>query len=104
MNPARERWALRVMSGEDRSPPAMLLRAGLLFVEPFYAAVVTARNALYDNGFFASHKLPRPTVAVGNLSTGGTGKTPVVRWLAEELIARDLRPAVLMRGYRSSRT
>jgi tetraacyldisaccharide 4'-kinase len=104
MNPGRERWALRVMSGEDRSPPAMLLRAGLLAVEPFYAGAMTARNALYDKGFFPAQKFPRPTVAIGNLTTGGTGKTPLVRWLAEQLISRDVRPAILMRGYRSSRT
>jgi tetraacyldisaccharide 4'-kinase len=101
MDAGRERWALRVISGEDRSPPAMLLRAGLLVIEPFYAAAMTARNALYDKGIFATHKLPRPTIAVGNLTTGGTGKTPLVRWLAEQLIARELRPAILMRGYRA---
>src|SRR5205814_10699029 len=98
MTRARERWVLRVMSGEDRSPPAMLFRAGLLVIEPFYAVAMTARNALYDKGFFAAAKLPRSTVAVGNLTTGGTGKTPLVRWLAEQLIAPDLRPAILMRG------
>ena len=104
MNAARERWALRVMSGEDRSPPAMLLRAGLLLVEPFYASAMLIRNKLYDKGVFATHPLERPTIAVGNLTTGGTGKTPMVRWLAEQVIAQNLRPAILMRGYRSSTT
>jgi tetraacyldisaccharide 4'-kinase len=101
MDAVRERWALRVVSGEDRSPPAFLLRAGLRLVEPFYAGMMAVRNALYDRGTFATRTLPRPTIAVGNLTTGGTGKTPLVRWLAEQLIARDFRPAILMRGYRS---
>src|SRR5690242_7914655 len=74
---ARERWALRVLSGEDRSIRASLIRGGLLLIEPFYATVMVARNALYDAGVFASHRLPRPTVAIGNLTTGGTGKTPL---------------------------
>src|SRR5437773_2501910 len=104
MDVARERWALRVLSGEDRSPPAALIRATLLLVEPFYATAMLARNGLYDAGIFASHRLPRPTVAIGNLTTGGTGKTPLVRWLAGQLAERNLRPAILLRGYRSAAT
>jgi len=65
---------------------------------------MVARNAFYDAGLLRSHKLPRPVIAIGNLTTGGTGKTPLVRWLAGELALRDLRPAVLMRGYRSAST
>jgi len=42
----------------------------------------------------------RPVISVGNLAMGGTGKTPLVRWLCRELAAEGLRPAVLMRGYR----
>jgi tetraacyldisaccharide 4'-kinase len=63
-----------------------------------------ARNVLYDRGVFRSYRLPRPVISVGNLTTGGTGKTPVVRWLAEQLIARGLRPVILMRGYRAEKT
>lgn len=104
MSPSREQSALRVMSGEDRSVRASLLRGALAVAEPFYVAGISARNALYDAGIFASHRLSRPTISVGNLTTGGTGKTPVVRWLAEQLAARNLRPAVLIRGYRAEQT
>ena len=99
-----EQRALRVMSGKDRRLSAHLLRAGLLLAEPFYAGGMMLRNELYARGMLKSYSLPRPVVSVGNLTTGGTGKTPVVRWLAEQLIARNLRPAILMRGYRAEAT
>src|SRR6187397_1571624 len=101
---SREQRALRVMSGEARGVAPTLLRTGLLVAEPFYAAGMVVRNKLYDRGVFKSYKLPRPVVSVGNLTTGGTGKTPVVRWLAEQFISKNLRPAILMRGYRAEAT
>jgi len=97
---SQERWALRVMSGQDHRPHAALLRLGLRLIEPFYATVTKVRNGFYRLGIFSTRKLPRPTIAIGNLTTGGTGKTPMVLWLAEQLIARRLRPAILLRGYR----
>src|SRR3954463_12073628 len=97
-------WAMRVLSGEDRSPVGYALRGLLAVAEPFYAAAMFTRNWAYTRRILRSHPLPRPTISVGNLTTGGTGKTPIVRWLAEQFIARNLRPAVLMRGYRRSQT
>jgi tetraacyldisaccharide 4'-kinase len=103
MHESREQRILRVLSGEDRSIAAATLRGALAAAEPFYATAMRARNRLYDAGNFKSHKLPRPTISVGNITTGGTGKTPVVRWLADRLIEQKLRPAVLTRGYRANR-
>ena len=100
MKPSSERWALRVLSGEDRSLGASALRGVLRVAEPLYAAAMSARNTFYAAGILKSHRLARPTIAVGNITTGGTGKTPMVRWLAEQLAARGMRPAILMRGYR----
>ncbi|HEX8520925.1 MAG TPA: tetraacyldisaccharide 4'-kinase [Tepidisphaeraceae bacterium] len=94
----------RVMSGSDRSLAVQALRGALAAVEPFYAGVMRARNFAYDRGIKRTHALPRPAVAVGNLTTGGTGKTPVVRWLAEQFANHRLLPAILMRGYRSTET
>lgn len=104
MTRARERWAIRLLSGEARGPISILLRLLLALVEPFYAMVAMLRNGFYRIGLFRSRKLDRPTIAVGNLTTGGTGKTPVVRLLADHLAERGLRPAVLMRGYKSKST
>ncbi len=65
-----------------------------------YGSAARARLYLYDKGVFRTRKLLRPVISVGNLTTGGTGKTPVVRFLAELLIDAGYRPSILSRGYR----
>lgn len=57
------------------------------------------RNALYDVGVLRSQKLALPAVSVGNLSVGGTGKTPVSAWVAQRLQALGAKPAIVLRGY-----
>lgn len=64
-----------------------------------FAAATGVRNLLYDRGVLRVHDLGVPVVSVGNLSVGGTGKTPVSAWVAAELQAMGARPAILMRGY-----
>lgn len=64
-----------------------------------FAAGTGLRNALYDIGLLRSVRLPLPSVSVGNLSVGGTGKTPVAAWVAQELVRLGARPAIVMRGY-----
>ncbi|MGN6725924.1 MAG: tetraacyldisaccharide 4'-kinase [Tepidisphaeraceae bacterium] len=96
-----ERTYLSIISGQSRGLGSRVARAGLRCVEPFYAATTQARNALFDRRIKPVHDLGRPTISVGNLTTGGTGKTPVVQWLARQLIQAGHRPAVLLRGYRS---
>jgi tetraacyldisaccharide 4'-kinase len=69
-----------------------------------YGGVVGARNAFYDSGWLRSRSLQGPVISVGNLSTGGSGKTPFVILLGELLRARGIRFDVLSRGYgRTSR-
>ena len=60
---------------------------------------VRARNALYDRGIARAHRLTGPVVSVGNLSVGGSGKTPFVLLLGELLKARGLKFDILSRGY-----
>jgi tetraacyldisaccharide 4'-kinase len=76
-----------------------LARLSLLPLELVYGAVITARNALYDRGLLEVHDTALPSVSVGNLTVGGTGKTPVSAWLAAELASRGARPALVLRGY-----
>lgn len=66
-----------------------------------FQALTAARNALYDRGVLPQHPLALPAISVGNLSVGGTGKTPVAAWVARELSRRGGRPAVVLRGYGS---
>ena len=66
----------------------------------FYWLLIFWRNFFYNLGFFVSRKLPCKVVSIGNLSVGGTGKTPFVLFLANTLKATGLKVAVLSRGYK----
>ncbi len=88
-----------IMSGKATDPAASIVRIGLAALEPGYRLAVSLRNRRFVRGHRTPVKLPRPVISVGNLTTGGTGKTPMVIELARRLLARNHRPAVLMRGY-----
>ena len=64
-----------------------------------YAAVVALRRRLYALGLRRSYRIAAPVVVVGNLTVGGTGKTPVTIWLADRLRRRGFRPGIVSRGY-----
>ena len=83
----------------SRQASARLSRIALAPAAGLYAALTGTRNALYDAGVLRSVHAPIATLGVGNLTVGGTGKTPVSAWLAGRL--RDLggTPAIVMRGY-----
>lgn len=90
---AREVWQRQGIRGR-------LLSASLLPVSLVYAAAIQLRNGFFRLGWFASVRLPRPVVSIGNLTVGGTGKTPTCLWLATELGRRGMRVGILSRGYR----
>jgi tetraacyldisaccharide 4'-kinase len=93
---------IAIMSGHDRSMSACALRLAAGAAVPFYAGGVFLRNLAFDSGLRRPRRLGRPVISVGNLTAGGTGKTPVVVALVRELARRGHRPAVLLRGYRST--
>lgn len=64
-----------------------------------YGRIVDLRNLLYDRGFLKSLHLPGTTYSVGNLTTGGTGKTPLVGYIAQVLLDRGEQVCILTRGY-----
>jgi tetraacyldisaccharide 4'-kinase len=79
-----------------------LLLCLLLPLSLIYRSVVFQRNGLFDLGVLKQQKMKSPVISVGNLTVGGTGKTPLVIMLANFLRDNGYRPAVLSRGYRSS--
>lgn len=93
---------IRLISGQWRGLTAGAARAALGLIEPVYSTAMRLRNRLFDHGIWRVRSLPRPVISVGNLTTGGTGKTPIVQWLVEQLLGDGLRPAILTRGYRKS--
>jgi tetraacyldisaccharide 4'-kinase len=74
-------------------------RAALWPAELLYRGAVAARNALYDHRVLGTAAGALPAVSVGNVSVGGTGKTPVAAWVAATLRERGARPAIVLRGY-----
>ncbi len=64
-----------------------------------YGAVTAARRAAYRAGVLSSSSLPVPVIVVGNITVGGTGKTPLVLWLAHYLRGRRRTPGIVSRGY-----
>ncbi len=78
---------------------AMLARGCLRLLEWPYTAAVRVRNWRYDTGRAAISKVGVPVVSVGNITLGGTGKTPAVEWLVRWFAERGLRVALVSRGY-----
>jgi tetraacyldisaccharide 4'-kinase len=84
--------------------PDLAARAARLALTPLellYSGAMALRGRLYDAGLLPVHETRIPALGVGNLTVGGTGKTPVSAWLASELAVRGARPAIVLRGYGS---
>jgi tetraacyldisaccharide 4'-kinase len=78
------------------NPLAILLKPAALF----YQGIVQLRNALFDRHLLRAWRSPVPVVSVGNLSAGGTGKTPLVDWVVKYYLSIGCKPAIVSRGYR----
>jgi tetraacyldisaccharide 4'-kinase len=78
----------------------LLVRLLLWPLAVLYGQITRWRAGLYAKGILKSKRLNRPVVSVGNLTVGGTGKTPMVIWLAERLLVDHKRVGILSRGYR----
>ena len=84
--------------------PGTKVRWWLMWAAIPYGVVARLRALLYYWGWFAQRRLSVPVLSVGNLTLGGTGKTPVVIVLADWLLAQGKRVAILSRGYRRTST
>ncbi len=88
-----------LVSGQTNGPFATLARTALRAMEIPYTAAVRWRNRRYDLGRTKVTRVDVPVVSVGNLTLGGTGKTPAVEWLARWFTERGVRVALVSRGY-----
>ena len=80
----------------------MRARRLLLPLSLAYGAAAALRRGAYRRGMCGQARLPAPVISVGNLSMGGSGKTPLVAWIAERLLEASLPVAILSRGYAGS--
>lgn len=78
---------------------ARLARLGLLPAAGLWRGGMALRELAFRRGWRAAHELPRPSVAVGNLTVGGSGKTPIATWIARYYAGQGRRPGILLRGY-----
>ena len=83
----------------SRRPDARLARLALLPASGLWRGAMAARELAYERGWFGVQDLPLPSVAVGNLTVGGSGKTPVAIWIARHYVSAGLIPGILLRGY-----
>jgi tetraacyldisaccharide 4'-kinase len=90
-----------LVRGDRKGPGPGLQRSGLRVLSVPYGLGVRLRNWLFDHGWSKSVRAEVPVVSVGNLTVGGTGKTPCVEYVARYYRERDMRVAVLSRGYGS---
>jgi tetraacyldisaccharide 4'-kinase len=90
----------RLIRNPGENLPSRVLLAPLTFLSFLYGLAVSVRVYFYRKGIYRSHSLPCRVVSVGNLTLGGTGKTPFAILLAEMILRRGYRAAVLSRGYK----
>ena len=87
-------WLEQLWYDHERTPPAPLI-----LLETLFKAIVRHRQKRVERGHAPAQRLPVPVIVVGNLSVGGTGKTPFTVWLARLLVAHGWRPGIITRGY-----
>ncbi len=92
------RWIHRVWYDDAASGLILLPLSGL------YRLILAIRSLLYRCGLFRTHSAGVPVIVVGNITAGGTGKTPTVLWLLEALRAKGFKPGIVSRGYGGSKS
>ena len=95
-----QNWFLETISGGRNGLLPSAPRFLLFLISLVYRLVIAARNWAYDMGWKKSFQAKMPVISIGNLTTGGTGKTPMVIWLAKRL-GQDHDVTVISRGYGS---
>ena len=93
-----------IITGQRRGAAAMTVRAVLRSAACLYDGVTSVRNLCIDSGLPSATKVDVPVISIGNLTTGGTGKTPLVAAVVRMLQTLNRRPGIVSRGYRADST
>ncbi len=97
-----EEWGTEVIFGRARGFRAWMMRCVLRFASFFFYLLIKTRLFLFRRRIKTVHYLGTFVISVGNITAGGTGKTPVVEYLSRTLAARGRKCAILTRGYKSA--
>lgn len=90
----------KLISGKQKGISAALLNLFLTLASIIYSAIVRLRNFFYDKHILKIHHSQIPVISIGNITVGGTGKTPLVIWLCNQL-SSNYSCAILTRGYKA---
>jgi tetraacyldisaccharide 4'-kinase len=90
----------KLISGQSSGLAATILRFFLYAASEVYSAVIHVRNCLYSKERLKTYRVNATVISIGNITTGGTGKTPLVVWLCNQL-TKNYKVAILTRGYKS---
>lgn len=102
MKPAFAKYWRELADGTRNSAIDRLLLSFLIFLSFIYSLVMILRSSMFSLRIFTARQLPRPVVSIGNITVGGTGKTPVTAYIANQLLEQGYRVAVISRGYGGS--
>jgi tetraacyldisaccharide 4'-kinase len=97
-----DEYFIKLTSGDNLSLVDRVILKLLWVLSIWYAMIMRFRASAYSLSIFRSFTLPRPVISVGNITVGGTGKTPVTAWIATYLLGKGKKVAVLSRGYGGS--
>lgn len=100
--PMNEQKIRDILSGRQGGPFAAALRAALAPAGAAWSALMRLRRAAYRGRILSSRPAGIPVICVGNVTTGGTGKTPMVAWVTKQLLRGGFTPAILTRGYKAA--
>jgi tetraacyldisaccharide 4'-kinase len=96
-----EKRYFEIISGREKSVTGFMHRGFFHALSFVYRLVVAIRNRLYDLGIKRVERVERPVISIGNLTTGGTGKTPLVAFVTAVVSDNHKQPAIVSRGYKS---
>ncbi|MFW5994277.1 MAG: tetraacyldisaccharide 4'-kinase, partial [Halanaerobiaceae bacterium] len=100
MNTGLRNYILEIIRGNKKGPVSNLIKLKLRLLSYLYGFAVFIRNLMYDKNIFKRGRVDAKTISIGNITTGGTGKTPAVEAIASDLNKLEQDIVIISRGYR----